>query len=323
MGRDAAPGRRPQGRRIRAILASRTNAAITAEISAVNSVFPLILVSICAVGGLCAGAGARDLPMPRAKPDQAAKPDPGKTTAPPARSEPAVVPPAILAPPMEAFAADPEPAAKAAAPAEPSLCQRRIENEIAVIAPQPPLIGPGDCGATDVVRLQEIILKDKSRVAVTPPATLRCGMAEALATWVREDVTDAVAGIGASVRSLDNYASFDCRGRNRVAGAKISEHGMANAIDIRGFALSNGKFAGLTDRGIPRDFRDTVKKSICARFTTVLGPGSDGHHETHIHMDLAERRGGYRLCQWDVLEPVPDIPLPRPRPADAPQAGAE
>jgi hypothetical protein len=220
---------------------------------------------------------------------------------------------------MEAFAADPEPAlAPAAEPDGPSECQRRIAGEIAVIAAQPPLIGPGDCGAQDVVKLEAIILRDKTRVAVSPPATLRCTMAEALAHWVREDVTDALSGIGTAIRSLDNYASFDCRGRNRRAGAKISEHGLANAIDIRGFALANGKFADLTDRAFAKDFREGMKKSICARFTTVLGPGSDGHHETHIHMDLAQRRGGYRLCQWDVREPLSEPPLPRPRPPEAP-----
>jgi hypothetical protein len=59
---------------------------------------------------------------------------------------------------------------------------------------------------------------------------------------------------------------------------------------------------------------------VCGRFTTVLGPGSDGYHETHIHVDLAERRGGYRMCQWDVRDPAPvaavetAIPLPPPRP---------
>lgn len=221
---------------------------------------------------------------------------------------------------MEAFAADPEAEPAAQVPAEPSACQRRIDGEIAVISAQPPLIGPGDCGALDVVKLEEIILKDKSRVAVTPAATLRCSMAEAIAHWVREDVAAAVAGLGATVRALDNYASFNCRGRNRIAGAKISEHGMANAIDIRGFALANGKFAGLTDRNFPKTFRESIRKSTCDRFTTVLGPGSDGHHEAHIHVDLAERRGGYRLCQWDVLEPVPEVPLPRPRPAEAPQS---
>ncbi len=63
-----------------------------------------------------------------------------------------------------------------------------------------------------------------------------------------------------------------------------------------------------------------LRKEACAKFTTVLGPGSDGYHEEHIHLDLAERRNGYRICQWDVLDPVPDVPLPRARPADAPKA---
>jgi len=64
-----------------------------------------------------------------------------------------------------------------------------------------------------------------------------------------------------------------------------------------------------------------VRKSVCAHFTTVLGPGSDGYHENHIHVDLAERRGGYRMCQWDVRDPKPaagevatTIPLPPARP---------
>jgi hypothetical protein len=66
-----------------------------------------------------------------------------------------------------------------------------------------------------------------------------------------------------------------------------------------------------------------LRKSVCARFTTVLGPGSDGYHEDHVHVDLAERRGGYRICEWDIRTPEqapaaePDaVPLPRPRPYD-------
>ena len=48
-----------------------------------------------------------------------------------------------------------------------------------------------------------------------------------------------------------------------------------------------------------------LRESACHRFTTVLGPGSDGHHEGHIHLDVAERRHGYRICEWDVREPPP------------------
>jgi hypothetical protein len=52
----------------------------------------------------------------------------------------------------------------------------------------------------------------------------------------------------------------------------------------------------------------------------VLGPGSDGYHEDHIHLDLMERRNDYRICQWDVLDPLPAVAplLPAPRPEEAP-----
>ena len=52
-----------------------------------------------------------------------------------------------------------------------------------------------------------------------------------------------------------------------------------------------------------------MRVSACRHFTTVLGPGSDGYHEDHVHVDLAERRNGFRLCQWDVRDP--ETPLPR------------
>jgi hypothetical protein len=39
-----------------------------------------------------------------------------------------------------------------------------------------------------------------------------------------------------------------------------------------------------------RDLREKVLGSVCARFATVLGPGLDGCHEDHIHLDLTERK---------------------------------
>lgn len=259
---------------------------------------------------------------PAAKPARTRAKKPTSDAAPVAMPQPDTIPRPIAPVPMEAFAAEADTRAPgdaaSAKPQEPSACQIRVADKIAVIEPLPSFGGPGDCGASDVVRLEAIIQPDKSQVAVSPPATMRCTMAEALATWVREDLTTTTAQLGSAPRALDNYASYDCRGRNRVAGARISEHGLANAIDVRGVHLANGRFAEFTDRRLGREFREAVRKSVCARFTTVLGPGSDGHHETHIHVDLAERRGGYRLCQWNVLDPVDEVPLPRPRPKEAP-----
>jgi len=233
---------------------------------------------------------------------------------------------ASLTPPQEAYASLPEPAPTlAAAPTVPSACQLRLTTDLAVIHPLPPIIGPGDCGALDVVRLDTIVLPDAATVAVSPPATLRCEMAEAVVHWVREAVAPAVRDLRSPLRGLENYDSFECRGRNRVVGAKVSEHGLANALDIKSLKLADGTVLGPTDAQVSHEFRNGLRQSACSRFMTVLGPGSDGYHESHIHIDLAERHNGYKLCQWDVRDPPPpsaeaaeeDVPLPRPRPASA------
>ncbi len=221
------------------------------------------------------------------------------------------------------------PAAKATeAEPPPSACQLRLAK-VAVFKPIPLLAGPGECGAVDAVLLEQVMLPDQAKVTVAPPATLRCAMAEAVALWLREDVAPAALQFGAPLRGLDNFDSYECRGRNRVHGATLSEHGRANALDVRALRLANGEVISFTDVNVARDWREALRASTCARFSTVLGPGSDGSHEQHIHVDLAERRGGYKMCEWDVREPVKEpapqdeqnaakltepVPLPRPRP---------
>jgi hypothetical protein len=203
---------------------------------------------------------------------------------------------------------------------QPSDCRVRLEK-VAAVAPMPRLIGPGACGGRDMVQLDAVWLADRTRIEVKPSPVLRCAMAESLAAWIRDEAAPRLSAIGAVLRSVDNYDDFECRGRNRVFGAKVSEHGMGNAVDVRSFSLADGRVIGLTDMTAPKDLREDLRASACRRFTTVLGPGADGQHEGHIHLDLAERRQGYRICQWDVREPPAEVaevvPLPTPRPAIA------
>jgi hypothetical protein len=211
-------------------------------------------------------------------------------------------------------------AAAPAGPPPPSACRLALTDEFAVAPSIPAIHGPGACGGDDLVRLEAVVLPDKRRVALTPAATMRCTMATAVVNWVRSDVAPEVAKLGSEITALDNFDSYECRGRNGVTGAPLSEHGRANAIDVHGFKLADGRMIELTDRTQPRDFRETVLHSLCTRFPTVLGPDSDWHHEDHIHIDLIERRSNYRICQWDVLDPMPKVAplLPEARPGDAP-----
>ena len=212
----------------------------------------------------------------------------------------------------------PLPGETTAEPAGPSECQLRMTADIAVVEPLHHINAPNGCGIDDPVRLSAVMTKDKVRVAITPPAVMRCTTAEALANWIREDVAPIAATLGAPLGGIANFDSYECRGRNRIAGAKISEHGKGNAIDIRSLTLANGKSYELTDITVSKPMREQLKASACARFTTVLGPASDGFHENHVHVDLAERRSGYRICQWAVRDASDITPLPRERPADAP-----
>ncbi len=205
-------------------------------------------------------------------------------------------------------------------PPQPSACRLALTDSIAIAPSIPPIHGPGACGGDDLVRLEAIVVSPSQHVALKPPAILRCTMATAIANWVREDAAPLAVALGSSLSEVDNYDSYECRGRNRVAGAKLSEHGLANALDVRGLKLANGTMLSLTDRNLSRDTREKVLASVCSRFMTVLGPGSDWYHEEHIHLDLAERRNNYKLCQWGVYDPLPQIAplMPAGRPAEAP-----
>jgi len=257
------------------------------------------------------------------------------------RPKPPPAPPAVphsFAEAVAGLALDP-----ADVTAAPSDCLTRLDA-MALVEPLPRLIGPGACGGPDMVRMHALFLRDKSRVAINPPLQLRCRMAERFADFVRDDLPAIFRE--RRLRSIDGAGSYECRGRNRIAGAKVSEHGKGNAIDIHSVRFTDGGSLVPTDLLADKSLRETLKAAACARFTTVLGPGSDGYHEEHVHLDLAERRNDYRMCQWTVQAAAPPdtgaakeagtnagaengppagaaqaVPLPRPRPAAAGPAG--
>jgi Extensin-like protein C-terminus len=183
----------------------------------------------------------------------------------------------------------------------PSPCQLRLA-EVAVFEPLPPITGPGECKASDVVKVDAVLLPDKHRVVFSPPATLGCPTADAIVQWISNDVAPTVAAVGASLRSVESLDSFDCRPRNGIAGAQLSEHGHANALDVRSFKLTNGGVIELNNAGVPKSLRERLRDSACARFSTVLGNGADAYHDSHVHLDLMTRSNHYKICQWDVLD---------------------
>ncbi len=123
-------------------------------------------------------------------------------------------------------------------------------------------------------------------VQLVPAATVNCDQAKALATWIDKGLQPQFDNQVARLMIADSYS---CRPRNNVSGGKISQHGAGNAIDISGLVLTNGKV--LT---VASNFSGALRaahKAACGVFHTTLGPGSDGYHEDHMHLDVAPYRG--------------------------------
>jgi hypothetical protein len=144
---------------------------------------------------------------------------------------------------------------------ETSLCQQQLGGFAEFKALQP-ITGPGECLANDVVALDSVSSPNKHRIVLSPPATLRCPMAEAIALWLRDDVAPVITSLGTSLRGVETLDSFVCRGRNGATGGKISEHGRANALDVRALRLTDGRTIGLTDERVAKSLRDDLRQSL-------------------------------------------------------------
>lgn len=169
--------------------------------------------------------------------------------------------------------------------------------------PQPKTaVSTGACAVPNPVTFQRVRLRDGTTVTLQSPATVRCTFALELATWIRDDLTAILAANAmAGLAQLNGVGSHECRGRNRQSAGPISEHASGNALDLRALKLTDGRVIDLTaSETATKRVREEVQRTACARFPTVLGPGSDGFHEDHIHVDSRQRNRGYRLCRWNV-----------------------
>jgi hypothetical protein len=173
-----------------------------------------------------------------------------------------------------------------------------------------PIEGKGICGLDRPLRVSA--LADGSISLGSRALALSCPMTAALQVWVRDAVMPAaLERYGAPVVEILNAGTYNCRSRNNIPGAALSEHAFANAFDFTGARLANGYVVtvrkGWAGSATDRAFLREITAAACGPFKTVLGPGSDGKHEDHLHLDLAHHnaKGTYRYCK-----PRPNVPLP-------------
>ena len=136
--------------------------------------------------------------------------------------------------------------------------------------------------------------------AVTPLAprdvVMQCPLAVRYVIWDRQVLQPAAeAAFGSRVARVENMGTYSCR---RIYGqtdasARPSEHARANALDVAGVTLEDGRrvsvagdWAGAGGSGSAgQTFLERVRSGACRVFTTVLSPEYNAAHHDHLHLD--------------------------------------
>lgn len=163
---------------------------------------------------------------------------------------------------------------------------------------------PG-CGFKNAVRLRSTSV----RLGTAP--SLSCPMALSFFMWERHALQPAaMQHFGQPVAAVEHLGSYACRNVNRgegaVPGASRSRHATADALDVAGLTLANGRRitvlqawprSGAADAASTNDpaallVRD-AHRGACRFFNGVLGPDYNAAHRDHLHLET----GGYDVCR--------------------------
>jgi hypothetical protein len=170
--------------------------------------------------------------------------------------------------------------------------------------PAMPVATRASCAIDVPVRLKSLASRARLGKEIDLPEepVVSCQFAERLTAWIGHLVAPLIAGqTSADLRAVRTIGGYECRNRNGAATGKLSAHAIGQAVDISGFALSNGKWIPIKPNGdeAARDLVDSARIAACGWFTTVLGPGSDPEHADHLHVDMLMHGASdrYRICQ--------------------------
>jgi hypothetical protein len=116
-------------------------------------------------------------------------------------------------------------------------CAAVLRGVDVVAVPEEP-IRQGNCGTPAPMQLISIG-RGAQQVTLNPPAVVTCDMVVAMAQWVKTDLQpSARRHLGSHLVRIETMSSYSCRNAYGRKRANLSEHGRANAVDIRSFVTA-------------------------------------------------------------------------------------
>lgn len=170
-------------------------------------------------------------------------------------------------------------------------CLSQLGLTQASFTPLPDQYFGAGCSTLNTVRLANL-QGDDAVLALSNMGPVTCPLASTFAAWARFGVDRAARQIlGSPLVRIETMGSYNCR--NVAGSSRRSAHATANAIDVSGFVLADGRritVIGDWTTGTPaeRQFLKVVHASACKRFGTVLGPAYNVAHHDHFHVEMGD-----------------------------------
>jgi hypothetical protein len=149
-----------------------------------------------------------------------------------------------------------------------------------------------ECGLFDAVAIE------RTASEVGDPFSLTCRAAVSLALWEKHAVAPAAQRhLASPVERIEHFGSYSCRNVYGRPNATRSRHATAEALDVAGFVLADGRrirvLGDWGDASPEARFLHDVRDGACRFFDGVLSPDHNEAHRDHLHLD----RGPYRYCR--------------------------
>ncbi|UVM51632.1 extensin family protein [Pseudomonas sp. B21-015] len=141
------------------------------------------------------------------------------------------------------------------------------------------------CPLTNTLRVQG------GEAALSSSFLASCSLAVAFALFDRHALQPAAQAVyGQAVKRVDHLGSFACRNVYNRENGRRSQHATADALDISGFRLADGRLISVL-KDWPKDNQDArflhqVRDGACDMFSVVLSPDYNAAHRNHFHVDV-------------------------------------
>ncbi|MGX5219361.1 extensin-like domain-containing protein [Pseudomonas segetis] len=175
---------------------------------------------------------------------------------------------------------------------DPQLCEQALEGSGLRFVKQQDSPADARCPLQNVVRVQG------GNPGLSSSFLASCPLAVAFALFDRHGLQPAAQAVyGQPVSQIDHLGSFACRNiYNRKNGA-LSRHASADALDIAGFRLADGRRISVlkdwSGQGEDARFLRLARDGACEAFNVVLSPDYNAAHRNHFHLDV----GSWWVCR--------------------------